>query len=154
MPDLVEVKPLSLVPTQAGCGLFLGDGDKAIMFYIDPAIGATIHGYLNGHTSPRPLSHDLYQDTLTAFGGAVSRMVIVRMEDDVYYARLILEAENEVMERKIVELDCRPSDGIAIATRCGAPVYVVRELWERLEDMSELLRQLEAQADDPEFPGF
>ncbi len=154
MPELVEVKPLALIPTQAGCGVFLGDGDKAIVFYIDPAIGATIHGYINGQSSPRPLTHDLYQDTLTAFGGKVSRMVIIRMEEDVYYARLILEAQNEVMERKIVELDCRPSDGLAIATRCGAPVYVVKELWERLEDMSELLRQLEAQSDDHDFPSF
>ncbi len=154
MPDLVEVKALALIPTQAGCGVFLGDGDKAIVFYIDPAIGAAIHGYMNGQSSPRPLSHDLYQDTLMAFGGQVSRMVIIRMEDDVYYARLIIEAENEVMERKIVELDCRPSDGLAITTRSNAPVYVVKELWDQLEDMSDLLRQLEAQSDDHGFPDF
>ena len=123
MPDLVEVKPLALIPTQAGCGVFLGDGDKAIVIYIDPAIGATIHGYMNGQVSSRPLTHDLYRDTLTAFGGRVSRLVIIRMEEDVYYARLIIEAENEVMERKIVELDSRPSDGIAIASLDGAPIY-------------------------------
>ncbi len=64
------------------------------------------------------------------------------MENDIYYARLILEAENEIMERKIVELDARPSDCLAIAARCGAPFYVVRELWERLEDMSAVLREM------------
>ena len=154
MPDLIQVNPLALLPTQAGCAVFLGDGHKAIVFYIDPAIGASIHGHLKGQMAPRPLTHDLYRDTLTAFGAKVSRMIIVRMEDDVYYARLILEAENEVMERKIVELDCRPSDGIAVAARCGAPVYVASELWERLEDMSDLLRQLQEQAGGDDFPEF
>lgn len=154
MPELVQVKPLALIPTQAGCGVFIGDGDKAIVFYIDPAIGATIHGYMNGQSSPRPMTHDLYSDTLKAFGGKVSRLVIIRMEEDVYYARLIIEAENEVMERKIVELDCRPSDGLAIATRCSTPVYVVRELWEQLEDMSALLEELQSQGGDDPFPPF
>ncbi|MDX1679591.1 MAG: bifunctional nuclease family protein [Akkermansiaceae bacterium] len=154
MPELVQVQPLALLPTQAGCAVFLGDGDKAIVFYIDPAIGASIHGHLQGESAPRPLTHDLYRDTLTAFGAKVSRMVIVRMDDDIYYARLILEAENEIMERKIIELDCRPSDGIAVACRCEAPVFVVRELWERLEDMSDLLRQLQEQAGGEDFPEF
>ena len=58
MPELVQVKPLALIPTQAGCGVFLGNGQKCMVFYIDPAIGATIHGYLNGQSSPRPLTHD------------------------------------------------------------------------------------------------
>lgn len=154
MPELVQVNPLALIPTQAGCGVFLGNGDKAIVFYIDPSIGASIHGYLNGQAAPRPLSHDLYKDTLTAFGAKVSRLIIIRMEDDVYYARLILEAQNEVMERKIVELDCRPSDGLAIATRGEAPIFVIKELWEQLEDMSDLLEQLQQQSDDGELPPF
>ena len=64
------------------------------------------------------------------------------MEQDIYYARLILEAENEIMERKIVELDARPSDCLALAVRCGAPFYVVRELWETLDDMSGVLREM------------
>lgn len=143
MPDLIQVKPLALIPTQAGCGVFLGDGKKCMVFYIDPAIGATIDGYLNRQSSLRPLTHDLYKDTLTAFGAKVSRLVIIRQESDVYYARLILEAQNELMERKIVELDCRPSDGLAIATACDAPVYVFKQLWEQLEDMSELLEKLQ-----------
>ena len=153
MPELVQVKPLALFPTQAGCGVFLGDGRKCMVFYIDPAIGATIHGYLHGQSSPRPLTHDLYKDTLTAFGATVSRMIIIRMEEEVYYARLILEAQNELMERKIVELDCRPSDGLAIATASEAPVYVYKELWDQLEDMTDLLEKLQ-QSGDSGFPPF
>lgn len=142
MPELVRVEPIALLPTQAGCAVFLGDGTKCIVFYIDPSVGASINACLMGQAPPRPLTHDLYLLTLQAFGAQVSRAVIVRVENDIYYARLILEAENEIMERKIVELDARPSDCLAIAARCGAPLYVVKPLWETLEDMSDVLRDL------------
>jgi bifunctional DNase/RNase len=142
MAELVRVEPIALLPTQAGCAVFLGDGVKSIVFYIDPGVGASINASLSGQMPPRPLTHDLYLLTLQAFGAKVSRAVIVRMEQDIYYARLILEAENEIMERKIVELDARPSDCLAIAVRCGAPFFVVRELWESLEDMSSVLKEM------------
>ena len=79
---------------------------------------------------------------MEAFGAKVSRAVIVALENEIYYARLILEAENEIMERKIVELDARPSDCIAIAVRAGAPIFAVRELWESLDDMSSVLQEM------------
>ena len=139
---MVRVEPIALLPTPAGCAVFLGDGKKSIVFYIDLAIGASINAALAGETPPRPLTHDLYLFTLEAFGAKVSRAVIVALENEIYYARLILEAENEIMERKIVELDARPSDCLALAVRSGAPVYVVRELWDRLEDMSPVLQEM------------
>ena len=85
---------------------------------------------------------DLFLNTLQAFGAKVSRAVIVRMENEIYYARLILEAQNEIMERKIVELDARPSDCLALVVRCGAPLYVIRSLWDSLEDMSGALEEM------------
>jgi bifunctional DNase/RNase len=142
MPNLVRVEPIALLPTQAGCAVFLGDGNKAIVFYIDPAVGASINASLSGQLPPRPLTHDLFLLTLEAFGAKVSRAVIVRMDQEIYYARLILEAENEIMERKIIELDARPSDCLALVARCGAPFYVVRELWDTLEDMSGVLAEM------------
>lgn len=142
MSDLVRVEPVALLPTQAGCAVFLGDGHKVIVFYIDPAIGAAINVTLSGQKPQRPLTHDLFLLALETFGARVMRAIIVKMEGDVYYARLILEAENEIMERKIVELDARPSDCIALTTRQGAPLFVVRGLWEQLPDMSAVLEDL------------
>ena len=142
MADLVRVEPVALLPTQAGCAVFLGDGEKVIVFYIDPGVGASINAALSGHIPPRPLTHDLYLLTLEAFGAKVSRAVIVSMKDEVYYARLIIEAENEIMQRKIIELDARPSDCLALVVRCGAPLYVVRSLWESLQDMSSVLAEM------------
>jgi uncharacterized protein len=145
MPALVRVEPVALLPTQAGCAVFLGDGSKAIVFYIDPAVGASINASLSGQLPPRPLTHDLYLLTLQGFGAKVARAVIVRVEGEVYFARLIVEAENEIMERKIIELDARPSDCLAIIARCGAPFYVVKSLWDSLEDMSGALAEMRKQ---------
>lgn len=145
MPELVRVEPVALLPTQAGCAVFLGDGKKVIVFYIDPGVGGSINVVLSGQKAARPLTHDLFLRMLEAFGGTVSRAVIVRMEQEVYYARLIVEAVNEIMERKIVELDARPSDCIALCARTGAPLFVVRELWDRLEDMADTLEEMRQQ---------
>lgn len=142
MNDLVRVEPIALMPTQAGCAVFLGDGRKVIVFYIDPGVGSSINAALAGEVPPRPLTHDLFLLALHTFGAKVSRAVIVRVERDIFYARLIFEAENEIMERKIVELDARPSDCLALSVRCGAPIYVVKELWDQLEDMSGALEEM------------
>ena len=147
--ELVRVEPIALLPTQAGCAVFLGDGQKAIVFYIDPSIGASINAVLSGSTPPRPLTHDLFSQSLHAFGAEVKRAVIVKREGEIFYARLFLTAENEIMEKKIVELDARPSDCIALAVRHKAPIYVLPEVWDDLEDMSGVLNDLRNQKDPP-----
>lgn len=147
MSSLVEVEPIAMLPTQAGCAAFLSDGKKTILMYIDPAVGAAINQVLSGHQAPRPMTHDLYHLTLQAFGATVSRAVICELVGEVYHARLIIEAENEIMERKIVELDARPSDCIALAVRCGAPLYVASELWNSLADMTSELANLRDSGD-------
>jgi bifunctional DNase/RNase len=153
MKNLILVEPIALLPTQAGCAVFLGDGSKAIVFYIDPSLGSSINASLSGQAPPRPLTHDLFLQTLETFGAKVSRAVVVKMEQEIYFARLILEAENEIMERKIIELDARPSDCLALTVRCGAPFYVVKELWDQLADMSGTLKEMR-EANPPEYPGL
>jgi len=126
--DLVRVEPIALLPTQAGCAVFLGDGEKVIVFYIDPSIGASINAVLAGVTPPRPLTHDLFTQTLDAFGAEVLHTTIVKAEGEVFYARIYIKAENEIMEKKLVELDARPSDCVAMAVRKEAPIFFVRKV--------------------------
>lgn len=152
MPELIRVEILALMPTEAGCAVFLGDGNKVILFYIDPSVGLAIDAAMAGKTMPRPLTHDLYLLTLQAFGAEVSRVIINHVDSDVFHARLILEATNEIMERKIVELDARPSDCLAIAARAEAPVYITPEVWMKLEDRSNLLKRM--RSDPPNDPDF
>lgn len=147
MADLVRVEIIALMPTQAGCAVFLGDGSKAILFYIDPGVGLAINTVMSGQKMPRPLTHDLYMLTLQAFGAKVSRVIINDVDGDVFYARLILNAENEIMERKIIELDARPSDSLAIAARAEAPIYVIRDVWDSLENRAPLLERMRSEKD-------
>jgi bifunctional DNase/RNase len=55
---------------------------------------------------------------------------------------LIVSAENELHQKKIIELDARPSDSIAMAAQQQAPIYVSREVWEEVEDHSDVLKSM------------
>lgn len=147
MKDHVRVEPVALMPTQAGCAVFLGDGEKVIVFYIEPAIGASINAVMSGVKPPRPLTHDLFSQVLESFGARVDHATIVKVDGEVFYARLFLVAENEVMERKVVEIDARPSDCLALAVRQDAPIFVVQQVWDELRDMSDVLRDLREKGD-------
>ena len=75
---------------------------------------------------PRPLSYDLLEALLEKLDGTVTRLVVHSLEDDTFYANLYVEtAEQEWV------LDCRPSDGMVLATRLGAPIYIKPQLFER-----------------------
>ncbi|MFM2171830.1 MAG: hypothetical protein RI957_2059 [Verrucomicrobiota bacterium] len=148
MPDMTRVEPIALMPTQAGCAVFLGDGHKVISFFIDPAIGVSINAVLAGQQPERPLTHDLFLLTLESFGAKLLRVMIIRMQGEVYYARAIFQMENEVQEKKIVELDARPSDCIALAVRAHAPMFVLTELWNSLADVSETLEEMRREGEN------
>jgi bifunctional DNase/RNase len=53
-------------------------------------------------------------------------------------------SENELYERKILEIDARPSDSLALALAHHAPAYVVRSVWDGAEDVTALLASMEA----------
>lgn len=143
--DLIQVEPIALLPTQAGCAVFLGDGEKSIVFYIEPAIGASINAVLSGQKPPRPLTHDLFVQILECFGATVTHVVISKIEDEIFYAHLHLSAENEIMEKKIIDADARPSDCIALAVRQQAPIMFVKSVWKEQPDMSHILDELREQ---------
>jgi hypothetical protein len=141
--DVIPVTVQALIPTGTGTAVFLGDGTKAFVIHVDPLVGSAIGNQLGGTKSERPLTHDLMAMLLTALGGKVERVVINDLKGATYYARMIVSAENELQQRKVVELDARPSDCLAMAARQQAPIYVTRQVWDEAEDMSEVLRKLE-----------
>jgi len=148
--DLVKLVPVALLPTPSGCAVFLGDGEKVILIYIDPSIGAAINMGLQGEQLPRPMTHDLFHGVIGALGGRVTRVVIMEVDGDVYYARLFIEAENEIAQKKVLEMDARPSDCIALAVRDKAPIYMVKSIWEDQADVSDLLHKMKDMHSNPE----
>lgn len=76
-----------------------------------------------GRISYRPMTHDLFNDALESLDVDVLMVKIVDMQNNTYFGRLILK-----QDERIVSLDSRPSDGIAVAVRTDAPVYIKDEL--------------------------
>jgi len=71
------------------------------------------------------------------------RVVVNDLKDGTYFARLVLSAENESYQKKIIEIDARPSDCIAMATQQLAPIFVSLDVWDEVEDMTEVLRKMQ-----------
>jgi uncharacterized protein len=147
---VVEVQIRAVIPTSAGSAVFLGNEEKVFVIYVDQSVGAAITMFMRSIQKERPLTHDLLGHVLRALGARVDRVIVNDLKRGTYFARLILSAENELQQRKIIEIDARPSDCIAMATQQAAPIYVSREVWEEVEDMSEVLRKMEAEGIPPE----
>ena len=109
---VVEVEVKGVLPTAGGCAVFLGNDEKVFVIYVDQMVGVAITMFMRKAPKERPQTHDLMADLLTALGGEVDPILEVVDDDTLYFA-----TENELHEQKIVELDARPSDSIAIATQ-------------------------------------
>ncbi|MGI8866603.1 MAG: bifunctional nuclease family protein, partial [Rubrobacteraceae bacterium] len=88
----------------------------------------------------RPLTHDLAVDLVAQLGGAMERVTVTRLQDQTFYATISL-----VVGGKIVEVDSRPSDAIALAVRAGAEIFASNEVIEEAGVVFE-----EAMEDAPE----
>ena len=145
--NMKEVLPIAIkavIPTANGCALFIGNEEKVFVIYIDPLVGNAINQLLQGERHERPLTHDLMGMLLTGLGAKVDRIIINDLKGATYYGRMIVSVENELQQRKVLELDARPSDCLAMASLQNAPVYVTREVWDEVEDMSEVLKSMKA----------
>lgn len=142
---VIPVQVKALIPTNAGVAVFLGNSDKIFVIYVDPSVGSAINMFISGTAKERPLTHDLMALILAAVGARVDRVIINDLKNGTYFGRLIITAENELHQRKIIELDARPSDCIALATQQRASIYVSREVWDEVEDMSDALESMQQQ---------
>jgi len=141
--SVIEIGVRAVLPTSGGCAVFLGNDDKVFVVYVDQAVGAAITMFMHHTPKPRPQTHDLFANLLTVLGAKIDRVVIVSFSDSVYYARIIISVSNELEEKKIIELDARPSDAVAMAIQQDAPIYIAETVWDDVEDMSEVLKKME-----------
>ena len=139
---VVEVHIRAIVAASGGHIVFLGNEEKVFVIFVDPGVGAAITASITHSSKERPLTHDLMANILQALGARIERVVVNDLKNDTYFARLILNVENE-FQHKIVEIDARPSDCIALAAHQGAPIYVNVDVWNQVEDMTEELQKLE-----------
>jgi len=147
--DVVAVQIRGILPASSGCALFVGNDEKVFVINVEPQMGTIIGMFLRNEPKERPLTHDLMANIFKGFNIAVERVVITELKNSTYFGRLILSQNNEVA-RKIVEIDARPSDCLAIASAQKKPILVSKALFEQVEDMSEVLDKINEGGNEPE----
>jgi bifunctional DNase/RNase len=139
--EVVPVQIRGMLPSNSGCAIFVGNDEKVFVIQVEHNLGAVIGMFLRDQPKQRPLTHDLMVNVFKGFGITVERVVITELKEATYFARLILKQENE-LGRKLVEVDARPSDCLALAAAHKRPVFVAKRLFEQVEDMTEYLDKL------------
>jgi len=141
--DVIEAQVRAVLPLDGSFAVFLGNEDKTFVIYVDESVGSAISMFMRGVSKERPLTHDLLASVLMAFGARVDRVIINNVQGSVFFARIIVSAENQLHARKVIELDARPSDSLALALQQSAPIFVAANVWDSVEDVSETLVEIE-----------
>jgi bifunctional DNase/RNase len=96
-----------------------------IIIGINEAVAIRMH--LGGVVPPRPLTHDLMNSLINTLGANLEKVVIDKLVDSTFHAKLYLKTDSQV---KVV--DARPSDSIALAIRTKSPIFVDETVFEKL----------------------
>ena len=109
------------------------DGDRSFPIVIGIFEATSIDRRVKGMQSPRPLTHDLITSVVEQMGGEIQDIVISDLKEHTYFAQLRVRKDGE-----LVNVDCRPSDAIALAVAARVPIYVSEDvLGEALDDDEE-----------------
>ncbi|MBO9308156.1 MAG: bifunctional nuclease family protein [Chloroflexi bacterium] len=106
--------------------------ERYLTIWIGPCESDAITAELQGQVSPRPLTHDLLKSLISTLGARVEYIFINDLRDDVYYARIVMDVNG-----RLIDVDARPSDAIALAVRVRAPIYVHEAVMERAAILPE-----------------
>lgn len=131
----LNVLGISYNPLQSGAfGMLLAEegGRHRIPIVIGSAEAQSIAINLEGVITPRPMTHDLFCSFAQAFGVSLEEVYIYKFEDGIFSSELkFTDGEREVT------IDSRTSDAVAIAIRCGAPIYTTRQILELAGTVAE-----------------
>lgn len=94
-------------------------GDRHLPIWIGEFEAHGIAMELQGNPSPRPLPWDLIKSFVSELNGTFERVVVNDLSQDVFLARIVVDVGG-----RIIEIDSRPSDAIALAVRVGCPILV------------------------------
>lgn len=110
------------------------EGERSFPIVIGTFEAASIARRVRGEQTPRPMTHDLVYLVIDHLGGKLHDVLIDNLVQGTYYAKLRIHRDGE-----LIEVDCRPSDAIAVAVTVGVPIYVNESvLGEALEENDEV----------------
>jgi len=100
------------------------DGDRQFPIVIGFLEASSIKMKISGVKVPRPLTHDLLLSTIQGLEAKLDRLYIDKLVSNTFHAKLVLTTKDG--QKKMI--DCRPSDGIALAVRSQTPIFVEEEV--------------------------
>ncbi len=147
----VDILGLSTNPASGGAyALILKEvnGNRRLPIIIGASEAQSIALEMEGIKPPRPLTHDLMKNIITAFGSELSEIVIDELRDGTFYAKLNIDSQ---------VIDSRPSDAIALAVRYGVQIYVATNVMEEAgfipeEEEEEQIPQAKGQKQKQQSP--
>jgi bifunctional DNase/RNase len=147
--ELVELRVGGLLPDGNNQGshillLKIPQRSRYLPIWIGPAEASSIAMVLRGQSFERPLTHDLLQHTIEGLGAKVQSVVVTTIQDDTFFARVVLERDDEV-----ISIDARPSDCVALAVRVRCPIYCSAELLENQADHLVEVDEIDADIASP-----
>ncbi|NJN17590.1 MAG: bifunctional nuclease family protein [Oscillochloris sp.] len=119
------------------------DSKRYLPIWIGPFEADAIAMAIQGHEPQRPMTHDLLKMTIGEMGGQISHIFVNDLQDNTFFARIVIEQHG-----RTVEIDARPSDAIALATRTEVPIYVENAVL----DQAGVFFDEEEQANVPDAP--
>jgi uncharacterized protein len=115
--DLVGKQPIVLLKT--------ADGNRYLPIWIGQPEAAAILMKLQGASTPRPMTHDLFAEVLDQLEAQVVRITVTELKDNTFYASITVQQNGTELE-----IDSRPSDAIALAVRADAPIFAAERVIE------------------------
>jgi bifunctional DNase/RNase len=117
------------------------DDDKFLPIWIGHSEAAAILMKLQGASPPRPMTHDLLSDVVAELQGEVVKVTVTELRENTFFARITI-----MQDGRVVEIDSRPSDAIALAVRCDAQIFAAEDVIEE--------SGIDFQAEDPDQQGI
>ena len=113
--DMVGKQPIVLLKAV--------ETNKFLPIWIGHPEAAAILMKLQGASTPRPMTHDLLHEMLNELDASCTRVSVTELRDNTFYASVTLSVNG-----RDIEIDSRPSDALALAVRCGAPIFAAEEV--------------------------
>jgi bifunctional DNase/RNase len=147
MSDMVEVVidsvRVSLMSPQRVVVLRQTDVERYLAIWVGPYEAESITVALQEVEMSRPLTHDLLKNLFGLFNAKILRVEIIALKDDIFFGNIVAKAEE-----KIIDIDSRPSDAIALAVRAHVPILVSQDVM----DAAGIVPERDMQAEGPVTP--
>jgi uncharacterized protein len=141
----MKIRGLLMDPTTNSPIVILKDvgSDTLLPIWVGPYEANSIASEIEKISSPRPMTHDLLRNVINEFGAEVKRIVVTELRDNTFFAVIEL-----IWNGRVMLIDSRPSDAIALALRVDCPIFVRDEVVETSRSVEALT--LEKSEDDDE----